>query len=460
MIEVNHLVKDYGSGRALDDLSLKFETGKIYGLLGVNGAGKSTTMNIITGYIGATSGSVVINGFDMDRQPEKAKAYIGYLPETPPLYPEMTVYEYLLFSAELKKVAKADRKTEVERVIEKTGLSDVKNKLIAHLSKGYKQRVGLGNAIMGSPEVIILDEPTVGLDPVQIIEIRNLIRQLADDHTVIFSSHILSEVSELCDHIFIIAKGKLIKDASKEELIEGSAKKSVVTASIKASKEDFEKLISEDFEEINETRYISDDGDTLVVEIDSDKGVDIREKLFNACAKASLPIFRMDIKEENLEEIFIELNKAAEEEAAVAAAKAKAESEESDEDIDDVIDDEASDDETTELKGESNGSDDETTELKQGSLRQDTDDKENESEIDDTDLDEDSDGSVGDTDDNSDVDSDDDTDVEEDEEDEDEGLEDDEPVDKYAVTGFDRLSSIARAKEKQRKENEENDSNI
>ena len=400
MIEVKNLVKDYGTGRAVDDLSLKFETGKIYGLLGVNGAGKSTTMNIITGYIGATSGSVVINGFDMDKQPEKAKAFIGYLPETPPLYLDMTVYEYLLFAAELKKVPKSDRTAEVERVIARTGLSDVRNKLIAHLSKGYKQRVGLGNAIIGSPEVIILDEPTVGLDPVQIIEIRNLIRQLAEDHTVIFSSHILSEVSELCDHIYIIAKGKLIKDASKEELIEGSAKKNVVTASIKCSKEDFENLIAEGFDEITETRFISDDGDTIVVEIDSDKDTDIREKLFNECAKASLPIFRMDIKEENLEEIFIELNKEADI-AAVAATDAT--------DSEDAESDSATEE----------GSDDETTELKGEPVRDASD------ESDDEDYDED----------------------------DEEGLEDDEPVDKYARTGFDRLTSMANMKKKQGKDN-------
>ena len=203
MIEIDHLVKKYGDHTAVDDLNLHMEAGKIYGFLGPNGAGKSTTMNIITGYLGATSGSVKINGYDIFEQPKEAKKCVGYLPELPPLYTDMTVKEYLDFAAELKNIEKKERKNAVEEAMELTKLTDMKNRLIKNLSKGYRQRVGLAQAVLGYPEVIILDEPTVGLDPKQMIEIRELIKSLGEKHTVILSSHILSEVSAVCDHIFI-----------------------------------------------------------------------------------------------------------------------------------------------------------------------------------------------------------------------------------------------------------------
>ena len=204
MIEINHLVKKYGDHIAVNDLSLNIESGKIYGFLGPNGAGKSTTMNIITGYLGATSGEVKINGFDILAQPEEAKKCVGYLPELPPLYMDMTVLEYMNFVAELKQIPKDKRKSSVKEVMELTKIMDIKDRLIRNLSKGYRQRVGFAQAVIGYPEVIILDEPTVGLDPKQIIEIRELIKKLGEKHTVILSSHILSEISAVCDHIFII----------------------------------------------------------------------------------------------------------------------------------------------------------------------------------------------------------------------------------------------------------------
>ena len=220
MIEVKNLVKKYGDHTAVDHLSFTVEKGQIYGFLGPNGAGKSTTMNIMTGYLGATDGEVLINGHDILKEPEAAKKSIGYLPELPPLYMDMTVMEYLKFSTELKKIKKEDREAEIEKALKLVKLADVQDRLIKNLSKGYKQRVGLAQAILGFPEIIILDEPTVGLDPKQIIEIRELIRELAKEHTVILSSHILAEIREVCDYIMIISKGKLVASDTPEHLEE------------------------------------------------------------------------------------------------------------------------------------------------------------------------------------------------------------------------------------------------
>ena len=218
MIEVKNLTKCYGKHLAVDNLSFTVEKGQIYGFLGPNGAGKSTTMNIMTGYLGATKGEVLIDGHDILKEPEEAKRCIGYLPEQPPLYLEMTVMEYLRFAAELKKIPKEDMEIQIEKAMRLTRLSDVRGRLISNLSKGYKQRVGLAQAILGFPEIIILDEPTVGLDPKQIIEIRELIRKLAKGHTVILSSHILAEIREVCDYILIIARGKLVASDTPENL--------------------------------------------------------------------------------------------------------------------------------------------------------------------------------------------------------------------------------------------------
>lgn len=218
MIEVSHLTKQYGNHLAVDDVSFTVADGQICGLLGPNGAGKSTTMNILTGYLSATSGQVTVAGHPLPEEADAAKACVGYLPEQPPLYPEMTVQEYLTFAAELKGVKKAERKEQVCRAARRTGLETVLPRLIRSLSKGYKQRVGIAQALLGSPRLIILDEPTVGLDPAQVIEIRKLIRELGRAHTVILSSHILSEVQAVCQQILILSKGHLAAAGSLEEL--------------------------------------------------------------------------------------------------------------------------------------------------------------------------------------------------------------------------------------------------
>lgn len=218
MIEVKHVSKRYGKHVALDDLNLTIEDGKIYGLLGENGAGKSTTMNIITGYLAPSAGEVLVDEMDTIKKAKKAKEKIGYLPEIPPLYPDMTVGEYLKFAAQLKGIKRSERKEAISDALEKVGIIDVKKRLIKNLSKGYKQRVGIAQAILGSPEIVILDEPTVGLDPVQIKEIRDLIREIGKDHTVILSSHILSEISEVCDHVFMISGGKLVLDEDMSKI--------------------------------------------------------------------------------------------------------------------------------------------------------------------------------------------------------------------------------------------------
>ena len=218
MIEVSHLTKQYGNHLAVDDVSFTVADGQICGLLGPNGAGKSTIMNILTGYLSATSGQVTVAGHPLPEEADAAKACVGYLPEQPPLYPEMTVQEYLAFAAELKGVKKAERKEQVCRAARRTGLETVLPRLIRSLSKGYKQRVGIAQALLGSPRLIILDEPTVGLDPAQVIEIRKLIRELGRAHTVILSSHILSEVQAVCQQILILSKGHLAAAGSLEEL--------------------------------------------------------------------------------------------------------------------------------------------------------------------------------------------------------------------------------------------------
>ena len=221
MIEVSHLSKSYGSRPAVQDLSFTVPDGQIYGLLGPNGAGKSTIMNILTGYLVRTQGEVKVAGFRLPEQAQQAKACVGYLPEQPPLYPEMTVEEYLLFAAELKGVKRADRKEQVRKAAHRTGLDNVMPRLIRSLSKGYRQRVGIAQALLGSPKLIILDEPTVGLDPAQVVEIRKLIRELGKAHTVILSSHILSEVQAVCQQVLILSKGKLAASGTLEELTAG-----------------------------------------------------------------------------------------------------------------------------------------------------------------------------------------------------------------------------------------------
>lgn len=310
MIEVTNLTKKYGDHIAVDNLSFRVEKGQIYGFLGPNGAGKSTTMNIITGYLAASSGTVTINGFDVLKEPEEAKKHIGYLPELPPLYMDMTVAEYLGFVAELKKVPAKERRTQIEEIMEKTGITDMKNRLIKNLSKGYKQRVGLAQALIGYPEVIILDEPSVGLDPKQIIEMREFIRSLAEKHTVILSSHILSEVSAVCDHIMIISHGKLVASDSPENLQRLMGGSSELELNIRGSEEEVMEALStlECVERVD--KCPDPEAECVKVNIVTDKGVDVREQVFYKLAEAQLPIMSMHKVEKTLEDIFLELTEA------------------------------------------------------------------------------------------------------------------------------------------------------
>ena len=243
MIEVKDLVKRYSKNTAVDHLNFHVQKGQIYGFLGPNGAGKSTTMNMMTGYLDPTEGQILINGYDVAEEPMEARKCIGYLPEIPPLYPDMTVLEYLRFAAELKQVPKNERSTEIERVMDETRIKDMENRLIRHLSKGYKQRVGLAQALLGDPEVLILDEPMVGLDPKQIIEIRELIRGLGKKHTVILSSHILSEISSICDHVLIISNGKLVASGTPENLGSYMKHTDAMELQVRGSKEACEQAI-------------------------------------------------------------------------------------------------------------------------------------------------------------------------------------------------------------------------
>ncbi|GMU17037.1 ABC transporter ATP-binding protein [Waltera acetigignens] len=307
MIEVTNLTKKYGDHIAVDHLSFRVEKGQIYGFLGPNGAGKSTTMNIITGYLAASEGTVTIDGKDVQKDPEEAKRSIGYLPELPPLYVDMTVREYLEFVAELKKVPKKERKQQIDEVMEMTQITDMQQRLIRNLSKGYRQRVGLAQAILGYPEVIILDEPTVGLDPKQIIEIRDLIRKLGENHTVILSSHILSEVSAVCDHIMIIAHGKLVASDSPENLQKLMSGSMELNLEVKGSAAAVKSALQEisQIDRIEENTEASKN--VAKLKVISKENADIREQVFYALADAKLPILEMTHAEKSLEDIFLEL---------------------------------------------------------------------------------------------------------------------------------------------------------
>ncbi len=316
MIEVNGIVKQYGSHLAVDHLSFRVEKGQIYGFLGPNGAGKSTTMNIITGYLASNEGTVVINGHDILEEPEEAKKCIGYLPEIPPLYPDMTVSEYLHFVAGLKGVQKSEVEESLADIMEKTYLVSEKDRLIKNLSKGYKQRVGLAQALIGNPEILILDEPTVGLDPKQIIEIRSLIKELAREHTVILSSHILSEVSAICDQIMIIAHGRLVACDTPDNLSRSVAGKTTL------------KLCILDREKKAERQLVKHFGDRAVVTafdrmmddsvwqgtVETEGHTDIREELFYLLADEKCPLLEMTQTKLSLEDIFLELTEDDEKE--------------------------------------------------------------------------------------------------------------------------------------------------
>ena len=326
LIEVNNLVKRYGDHTAVDHLSFKIEKGKIYGFLGPNGAGKSTTMNMITGYIASTEGTVKIDGHDILEEPEEAKKCIGYLPEQPPLYFDMTVLEYMKFVADLKKIPKDKKANMIEEVMEMVKISDMRNRLIKNLSKGYRQRVGLAEAIMGYPEVIILDEPTVGLDPKQIIEIRTLIKNLKKKHTVILSSHILSEVSAVCDYVLIISHGKLVASDTPENLGKLAEGSNTLEMLVKGAEKPMKEAL-EGIEGINSVSLEHDDKQNLwSVKVTTEEQNDVREKVFYKMAEINCPIYEMKSKKVSLEEIFLELT-ASDQSVAVKTENEKTDNE-------------------------------------------------------------------------------------------------------------------------------------
>ena len=307
MIEVKNLVKKYGDHIAVDHLSFTVEEGHIYGFLGPNGAGKSTTMNMITGYIGPTEGSIMINGHDMLENPEEAKKCIGYLPEIPPLYTDMTPLEYLRFAAELKGIARNKKEEEVQKVIADAKLEAVSDRLIRNLSKGYKQRVGIAGAMVGDPEILIFDEPTVGLDPKQILEIRDLIRDLSEKHTILLSSHIMQEVSAVCNEIIIINEGKMIVKDKPENISAHIEQTHELTMEIKGNKELVRSILS-GIEHITEYKVTdSEDDEICKAIVISEADSDIRETVFYALAENKCAILEMHTKEPSLEETFIRL---------------------------------------------------------------------------------------------------------------------------------------------------------
>lgn len=312
MIEVKHLTKRYGSYVAVEDLSFRVEEGHIYGLLGPNGAGKSTTMNILTGYLSPTSGTVVIDGHDILEEPEAAKACIGYLPEQPPLYPEMTVSEYLLFAAELKKVKKPERQAQVTRVVRRAGLAKVEGRLIRNLSKGYRQRVGIAQALLGAPKLIILDEPTVGLDPAQVIEVRRLIRELGKTHTVILSSHILSEVQSVCDQVLIIAHGRLVAKGAPDQLGKKAHSDSVLQITALGKWQPIQKAVAS-LEGVEAVTCEREQNGEVSFSVKCRNGERMRAEVSRTLAKAGGTVLAMSIEAANLEETFLALTETPEE---------------------------------------------------------------------------------------------------------------------------------------------------
>ena len=312
MIKIEDLSKIYSGSIAVDGISFEVKEGHIYGFLGPNGAGKSTTMNMITGYLAPSYGTIEINGYLMGKDTDKAKKNIGYLPEIPPLYPDMGVREYLAFVAHLKGVAKADRKSEVDRVMKATSLNDVSTKLIKHLSKGYKQRVGIAQAIIGNPKVVILDEPTVGLDPEQIIEIRELIKSLKGDHTVILSSHILSEISATCDDVLVICHGRMVACDTTENLLRSKEQKKILNLKIKGDKEKVEEILKT-IKDADKVEYVDKEEEAVLFKVEFAKDKDIREEVSFALSDARLLILEMNEELSSLEEVYLALVREADE---------------------------------------------------------------------------------------------------------------------------------------------------
>lgn len=307
MITVKNVCKKYGSFVAVDNISFEINDGEIIGLLGPNGAGKSTTMNMLTGFIEPTSGEILINGFNISKKSKKAKANIGYMPENVPLYKDLTVKEFINYMAELKYVKGKNKKNMVSDIMAKTNLADVQNKLIKNLSRGYKQRVSMAGALVGSPKILILDEPTVGLDPKQITEIRDLIKSLAKDHTIIISSHILSEISQMCKKVIILNKGKLIAIDTPENLENKVSKNNVILVTVEDSENKIKNVVKE-IPEITEIKLIKkNDDNTVQYSLTAKENSDIRKIVFEKFAKEGITIFELKKSETTLEDAFIDL---------------------------------------------------------------------------------------------------------------------------------------------------------
>lgn len=306
MVEVKHLTKCYGDIKAVDDISFTVETGEVLGFLGPNGAGKSTTMNMITGYISSTSGTVTIDGSEILDNPKETKKKIGYLPEIPPLYVDMTVRKYLEFMFDLKKV-KLPKKEHIDEVMRLVRISEQSERIIKNLSKGYRQRVGFAQALLGNPPVLILDEPTVGLDPKQIIEIRKLIKSLGKKHTVIFSSHVLSEISATCDRIIVISNGKIVADAKTEELSTAVSGEEKLSLEIEGASADIISAIKKIPAVIRANKVKTLRDNTAKYMVEYEKGVDVRRDVFSAMARIGCPILDMQSGNETLEDMFLKL---------------------------------------------------------------------------------------------------------------------------------------------------------
>jgi ABC-2 type transport system ATP-binding protein len=325
LIEVKNLTKVYGNNTAVSNLTFTIQSGQIYGFLGPNGAGKTTAMNIITGCLAATSGTVTISGYDIFEDADKAKKLIGYLPEEPPLYPDMTPYEYLYFVARAKRVPRGDIISKIDDVMTVTGIHSVSDRLIKNLSKGYRQRVGIAQALIGDPEIIILDEPTVGLDPKQIIEIRELIRSLGENHTVILSSHILSEVRALCDNIMIISRGKLVACDTPENLERLFSGTTTIELTVKAKEEEVRNALSDILSIVDIEYSRVEDTDRAEVIITAEGKDDITEEIFYAFCDMRRPILRMEKMHASLEDVFVELTSAKDGAGIYAKRQADAE---------------------------------------------------------------------------------------------------------------------------------------
>lgn len=307
MIEVKNVTKKYGKFTAVDNISFTVADGEIVGFLGPNGAGKSTTMNMITGFIEPSDGTICVNGYDIVKKTKKAKMQIGYMPENVPLYMDLTVKEFISYMAELKLIERKKRKEQIQTVIKETGLEEVQNKLIRNLSRGYKQRVSMAGALIGNPEVLILDEPTVGLDPKQIIEIRNLIKNLGKKHTVILSSHILSEISQICEKVIIINKGKIIAIDTPTNLEEKTKEQNMLYVTVEDKKEKMSSIQSK-IKDIKELEMVKDNEDgTKQYRIIAEQGKDVRKALFEILPKEEITIFELKKAETTLEDAFIKL---------------------------------------------------------------------------------------------------------------------------------------------------------